>query len=210
MCYEDSIADRSIKRIMPIVVAKEWLMEPAPVFEQTYRSYLTQLVDLDLAPLVDVLGIDCHGRRASITLFNRQFNVSAEGVVGEDGRRPNLGVCVVLFKYLLLGGEGKSQDTSLVTFKDFRESGPLTHYFAHTVEGAIARHFARASGVAGNSGGSGKVSSRYSQMATDCTRLTTGCPARSSCNTGTWRNGLSRACASLCCSPACRFTGTIS
>jgi hypothetical protein len=116
-------------------------MEPAKVFEETYRNYLDQLADIDLAPLADGLGIEYTGQTASIALFNRQYNVSTEGVTGEDGQRPNFGACIILFKYILMGSKFKSQDNRLVTFKDFKESGPLTHYFAHTVEGAIARHF---------------------------------------------------------------------
>lgn len=116
-------------------------MNPAPVFDQTYRSYLEQLAGIDLVTLQNPLGITCNGREASVPFLGTNYLISPDGVKDEHGNQPHLGVSVILFKYLLMGSLPKDDDDTLVTFRDFKDAAPLVHYFTNTVEGAIARHF---------------------------------------------------------------------
>jgi hypothetical protein len=117
-------------------------MNPAPVFDRTYRSYLEKLTEIDLAEFQDLLGITCNGRVVNVSFLGTNYHISPDGVEDEHGNQPHLGVSVVLFKYLLMGNHPKTADNTLVTFREFKDAAPLLHYFSNTVEGAIARHFA--------------------------------------------------------------------
>lgn len=116
-------------------------MNPAPVFDQTYRSYLEQLTEIDLVALQDPLGITCNDREASVPFLGKNYHISPDGVEDEHGNQPHLGISVILFKYLLMGSRPKTGTDTLVTFRDFKDAAPLVHYFTNTVESAIARHF---------------------------------------------------------------------
>lgn len=116
-------------------------MNPTPVFDQTYRNYLDQLAGIDLSALQVPLGITCNISQATVPFFGKNHSISREGVKDEHGNQPHLGICVVLFKYLLMGSRPKNDDNTLVTFRNFKDAAPLVNYFANTVEGAIARRF---------------------------------------------------------------------
>lgn len=117
-------------------------MSHAPVFDQTYDNYLNQIGRIDLAALQDRLGFSLDSGRAVISLLGRAFWVCAEGIWDARGRKPNLAVCVILARYLLMCPRQLPTPGDLSTFKDFKEAAPLIGYFADTVEGALARRFA--------------------------------------------------------------------
>ena len=80
--------------------------------------------------------------RAVIPLLNRTYRVSKEGIARADGRRPNLGTCVILSKYLLLCPPLEPTRTDWASYRDFKDSGPLTTYWANEVEAALVDAFA--------------------------------------------------------------------
>ncbi len=117
-------------------------MPRAPVFDQTYEHYLSQIGEIDLAAVQDRLGFDLEGGRAVIPLLGQSFWVCPEGIWDAKGRQPSLAVCVILAKYLLHCPNRVPAAGELSTFKDFKDAAPLAGYFADTVEGAVARRFA--------------------------------------------------------------------
>jgi len=52
-----------------------------------------------------------------------------------------LDICVILCKYILLCPQIPPKEKDWVSFRDLKDSGPLTSYFANDVERAIAVHF---------------------------------------------------------------------
>ena len=113
----------------------------ASVFETTYRNYLAQFGGSYLAGLEQLLGVRVQGKDVFVPLFGTHYRVSQEGITDPSGTEPGFDVRVILCKYLLLCPETGPEATEWVSFKDLKDSGPLTVYFANEVERAIANHF---------------------------------------------------------------------
>ena len=116
-------------------------MQKAAVFDETYRHYLERIASLDLASLGPKLGIGIEGNAAVVPLFGRPYTVRAQGVADQHGRKPDLGISIILFKYLLMCPQTEPGDHSLCTFKDFKDAGPLVDYFKNNAKLRIENHF---------------------------------------------------------------------
>ncbi len=116
-------------------------MARAPVFDQTYRHYLERLASLDIQACGGILGFDLDGPEAVVPLLGQSYHVSPHGVSDETGRRPPLGICIILFKYLIMCPANPPMDESLCTYKDFKDAAPLVHYFNRNVTGMVAGRF---------------------------------------------------------------------
>jgi len=114
----------------------------ATVFEETYQDYLSRIAGIDLPDTAARLGAAMAGGRAVISLLNRTYRVSKEGIAREDSQRPQLGTCVILSKYLLLCPPEEPAGTDWASYRDFKDSGPLAAYWANDVEGALVEAFA--------------------------------------------------------------------
>jgi hypothetical protein len=112
------------------------------VFEETYRNYLGQVAKIDLKAIAQKLGVQIKGDELIVPLFNRTYSVSSSAVVDLSGEKPPLEACVVLCKYLLLCPETIPAEETWVCYRDLKDAGPLTVFFANNVEQAIADHFA--------------------------------------------------------------------
>ena len=111
------------------------------VFEKTYRDYLGQVFRLDFSSLEYKLGVEVKENEITIPLFKKPHKISKDRVSDPNGKRPTLDICVILFKYLLLCPEVSPFEKEWVSFKDFKDSGPLTTYFANDVERNITSYF---------------------------------------------------------------------
>lgn len=118
-------------------------MKRSPIFEKTYKDYLSQIADLDLKALEDKLGIQVFEGKATIPFFGVPYTVSGDGIYGPDGKKPHLSVSVILCKYLLMCPEYESGEADWVSFKDFKDAAPLIHAFAATVTNPISKMFSR-------------------------------------------------------------------
>ena len=116
--------------------------EVSRVFEETYDHYLSQIAELDLPELAPRLGAGTDEDRIVISLFNRAYTVGPQGITGPSGRRPSFDTCIVLFKYIILCPASRPEGGDWTSFRDLKDSGPLTKYFAHEVEQLVAAHFA--------------------------------------------------------------------
>ncbi|MBI5592208.1 MAG: DUF3786 domain-containing protein [Deltaproteobacteria bacterium] len=114
----------------------------ATVFEATYRDYLAQIGGIDLNSAAHRLGVQVRGKEAIIPLFGRHYRVSKDGISDPSGKAPGFDIRVILCKYLLLCPDMDPKENEWVAFRDLKDSGPLTTYFANDVERAIATHFA--------------------------------------------------------------------
>ena len=113
----------------------------AKVYEKTYRSYLSQIGDIDLKALGQKLGLAAAGNEVVIPLYGKPHTLSEKGITDPAGKQPPLAVCVILCKYLLLCPEIQPFGKEWAAFRDLKDSGPLTKYFANDVERAIAEYF---------------------------------------------------------------------
>jgi hypothetical protein len=113
----------------------------ANIYEKTYSDYMAQLNSVDVSSVKQKLGIEAEGNKAIIPFFGKPHMVSEKGIADPSGNRPTLDICVILCKYLLLCPDVLPEEKEWVSFRDFRDSSPLTDYFANEVERAIATHF---------------------------------------------------------------------
>ncbi len=118
------------------------MSQEATVFEETYNDYLSRIDGIDLAATAAALGAALDDGRALIPLLNRTYRVSKEGITREDGKRPQMGTCVVLSKYLLLCPPIEPENIAWASFRDFKDSGPLAAYWANEVEATLVEAFA--------------------------------------------------------------------
>jgi hypothetical protein len=118
------------------------MSQKAAVFEETYNDYLSRIADIDLEKSTVRLGATVIDGRAVIPLLSRSYLVSKEGIAREDGKRPQMGTCVILSKYLLLCPPVEPSNIDWASYRDFKDSGPLAAYWANEVEATLVDAFA--------------------------------------------------------------------
>ncbi len=111
------------------------------IFEKTYKDYIAQVAEIDFKPIEQKLGVHAEGNDVTIPLFGKSHKVSESGITDPLGNQPSLDICVILCKYLLLCPGVYPKEKEWVSFRDLKNSGPLTSYFANDVERAIAAYF---------------------------------------------------------------------
>jgi hypothetical protein len=117
------------------------MADQSSVFERTYKDYLKQITTIDLMSVQEKLGAQVRGNAAIIPLFGKATRVSVRGIIDQSGHRPSFDICVILCKYLLLCPDSMPKETEWTAYRDFRDAGPLTAYFAKDVERSIAGRF---------------------------------------------------------------------
>ena len=113
----------------------------ASIFEKTYRDYIAQVARIDFKPIEQKLRVEVKGNDVTIPLFGKPHKVSERGITDPSGNKPSLDICVILCKYLLMCPDVYPKEKEWVSFRDFKDSGPLTSYFTNDVERAIATYF---------------------------------------------------------------------
>ncbi len=112
-----------------------------PEYEKTYRKYISEVAQKDLDSIKGKLDIDVEGNTAVIPFLNEHFRISPEGIADASGSRPRLQFCVVLCRYILMCPKIEPNDTTWTAYRDFKDAGPLTVFWANDVERSIAVGF---------------------------------------------------------------------
>jgi len=111
------------------------------VFERTYKNYLAQLRGISFESIAPKLGAKIEANALKIPLFKSDYEVSVEKITGPSGEKPTHDICVILSKYLLLCPDKSPKNNDWVSFRNFKDSGPLINYFTNDVERPIASYF---------------------------------------------------------------------
>lgn len=111
------------------------------VFKQTYHHYLEQIQSLSFETIAGPLGARFHNGILEIDIFNEPYTISKDGILDRSLHQPGFDICVILSRYLVMCPEGSFEKNRWVSFRDFKDSGPLTTYFANDIETYVARHF---------------------------------------------------------------------
>ena len=117
--------------------------EKSAVFEETYENYLKEISALDLRGRAEILGGGMREDRLCLPFYGQWFTVGPEGIADASGKRCSFSVAVVLLKYILMcpdravvpGGEW-------MAYRNFKDSGPLTTYFASNAINSLEQIFA--------------------------------------------------------------------
>ena len=111
------------------------------VYNQTYHDYLKQLKSMQFNGKEDVLGITLDGDAVVVPYFGRSIRLTADGLKDEAGRRPDFSDCVVVCRYLIMCPPFEPKEKDWAAYRDFPDAGPLTVFWADTVERPLARTF---------------------------------------------------------------------
>ncbi len=117
-------------------------MEKSKVFEETYDKYMSQISDIDLMPRAERLGAEHAGDTLIIPYYEKPFRVSTDGVFDETGKRANFAISVVLFQYVFSCPDEIPIAGNWVTYREFKDAGPLANYFTSNTNKIIETTFA--------------------------------------------------------------------
>jgi hypothetical protein len=118
-------------------------MQQSHIFEETYQLYLRELALIDFAVRADLLGVNRENGGLRIPLYDREYLVSKEGIIDPGGRQVTPAVRVVLCKYILTyPAELPALSDRLVTYREFKDAGPLISYFTTNTNKIIETTFA--------------------------------------------------------------------
>jgi hypothetical protein len=113
------------------------------VFDRSYKDYLGQIGRVSFEPIALKLGVKLNGNAITIPLFKSDYQISAEKISDPTGGKPGYDTNVILSKYLLLFPDEIPAENDWVTYRNFRDSGPLIHFFTNEIERSIADYFSR-------------------------------------------------------------------
>jgi len=111
------------------------------VFEKTYKDYLNQLSDIDYVSRAEVLGADISGNDLIIPFYGEPYSISDSGITDFEGRGANFSICIVLCKYIIMCPEEIFEEGKWITYREFKDAGPLTVYFANNTNKIIENSF---------------------------------------------------------------------
>ena len=114
------------------------MITESSVFKQTLKYYLDQLRQIEFKSLEDKLGVEIEKDEVIVPFFGKPYRVSEKGIIDPSGKQPPLEISVVLCKYLLLCPDTDPITDQWVSYRDFKDSGPLTSYFFNTVESSLS------------------------------------------------------------------------
>ncbi len=117
-------------------------MKKAEVFEQTYRQYIKQIAEIDLAARAQILGAREKEEALEIPFYGKPHLVSRSGVFRPSGERASFAICVLLCCYVLQCPDGSPDPGEWVTYREFKDAGPLVNYFTSNTNKIIETTFA--------------------------------------------------------------------
>ena len=113
------------------------------VFEQTYQGYLAEILRLDFLSRGEILGVAEENSKLIIPLYDMVYSFSQEGLVALGGAQLTPAVQVMICKYILsCPATLPATKDDLVTYREFKDSGPLTSYFTTNTNKTIESAFA--------------------------------------------------------------------
>jgi hypothetical protein len=117
------------------------MKKKAKIFDKTKEDYLSQISDIDLKDRADLLGATYDDGALLIPFYNLPYRVSKKGVFNSSGDDANFAASVVLCCYILQCPESAPAIGEWVTYREFRDSGPLTSYFTANTNKIIETTF---------------------------------------------------------------------
>ena len=100
------------------------------VFADTYRHYLDEIWKLDFLAKAGILGLQISNGILRIPLYDKIYRFGPDGIVSDDGEDIAPAIQVMICKYILTCPlEIPETNDRLVTYRDFKDAGPLVSYF---------------------------------------------------------------------------------
>ena len=119
-------------------------MQRSPVFDETYQHYLVEISSLDYLSRGDILGVEIEDNCLIIPLYDEIYRLSKKGVDEIHAGPVTPAVKVILCKYVLMcPTEIPATADRLMSYREFRDAGPLVSYFTSNTNKIIESHFSR-------------------------------------------------------------------
>lgn len=117
-------------------------MQKSTVFEETYQHYLAEIRTIDYLARADMLGVEKAGNTLHIPLYETLYHVSADGITTPGGGAVIPAVSVILSKYVLMcPAELPVVSDKFMTYREFKDAGPLVSYFATNTNKTIESQY---------------------------------------------------------------------
>jgi hypothetical protein len=113
----------------------------APVFEKIYQDYLDKINKLDLQSVAQKIGAKWTEEGVIVPLFGKPYRICKKGILDPSGEEPGHSIKVVLCQYLLLHPASHREDSTWVSYKDFKNAGPFANAFHNNAEMTLAKNF---------------------------------------------------------------------
>jgi hypothetical protein len=111
------------------------------VYQETYQYYLEKLKSMRFDGKEGVLGVTLDGDAVVVPYFGQSIRLTADGLKNEAGCRPDFSDCVVVCRYLIMCPLFEPKQKEWSAYRDFPDAGPLTVFWADTVERPLTRAF---------------------------------------------------------------------
>jgi hypothetical protein len=121
------------------------MVAPSKVFDETYRGYLEEIRHIDFLSKADMLGLQRDNKYLVIPLYDKIYRFGAEGVIDIAGEKVTPAVQVIICKYILTCQELPALNNTLgelVTYREFKDAGPLISYFTTNTNKTLESTFA--------------------------------------------------------------------
>ena len=117
-------------------------MGQSPVFEETYQKYLLEIQKTDYLSKSTMLDVDISNNALEIPLYDRLYRVGSKGIEDCGGNPVTPAVRVILCKYVLMCPVvlPRLRD-KLMTYREFKNAGPLISYFTTNTNKTIETTF---------------------------------------------------------------------
>lgn len=109
--------------------------------ESIYRESLDRLHHIDLKSRAKELGMEYRGDELRFLFYGVPYAVSTRNVVDLTGKEINYTVSTLICKYLLHSSGEIDESGELVTFREFKDAGPLAGYFIENTQKTIENEF---------------------------------------------------------------------
>ena len=103
---------------------------------------MSQISDIDLISRAERLGAEPAGDTLIIPYYEKPFRISIDGVFDETGKRANFAISVVLFQYVFSCPDEIPIAGDWVSYREFKDAGPLAGYFTSNTNKTIETTFA--------------------------------------------------------------------
>ncbi len=114
------------------------------VFTQTCQRYFEEICSTDYLARAEILGIQVEKGALVIPLYDQVFLFSTNGICALGGEELLPAVQVMICKYILTCPFDTlpALSNDLVTYREFKDSGPLTSYFTTNTNKTLESAFA--------------------------------------------------------------------
>jgi hypothetical protein len=117
-------------------------MGNSKIFDQKYDESMSQMQEIDFAQKADILGGQYKNNSLILDFFHRKIVVSKDGIKDLNNSDLTFAIKFLLCQYILLCPEKlPAKSSKLVTFREFKDSGPLFSRFTSNTNKIVETSF---------------------------------------------------------------------